>query len=187
MHKITVPATKLYDEKRNLFINTKEQILCLEHSLISVSKWESKWCEPFFGKDDKDTKTTEQTLDYIRCMTLTQNVDPDVYYAIGYNRELMLDIVNYIKSPMTATKINKIDKAYKRPTEYVTSELIYYWMFSYEIPIECEKWPLNRLITLIEVFNVKNQKQGKTNGMTKESLANRKSEMARRRAAARRK
>lgn len=153
MLKITIPARELYDESTNTFISTKEQTLCLEHSLVSLSKWESKWCKPFL---EKETKTIDETLDYIRCMTLTQNVDPIIYALI--TDDIINQVNAYIAAPMTATWFN--EKETKKPNrEVITNELIYYWMISLGIPIKCEKWHLNRLLTLIRVFDAKNQKQ----------------------------
>lgn len=149
MLEITIPATEYYDENNNLFIKTKEQTLRLEHSLVSLSKWESKWCKPFLVKDNK---TVEESIDYIRCMTLTQNVDPLVYNAI--TNDNIEKVANYIESPMTATTINNRDKVSNR--EIVTAEIIYYWMIALHIPFECQKWHLNRLLTLINVCNIKN-------------------------------
>lgn len=186
MLKVTIPATKLYDEKRNLFINTKEQTLQLEHSLISISKWESKWCVPFFGKTKDDHKTAEQSIDYIRCMTITQNVDDDVYYALQSHPAIVKEITSYIAAPMTATWIRE-DPNKTGHREIVTSELIYYWMLSYGIPLECEKWHLNRLMMLIRVFNAKNNSNS-TNGpkgMSRESAAARRNLNRQRQAAAR--
>lgn len=150
MLTITIPANELFDEKNNSFIPVKEQTLQLEHSLISLSKWESKWHKPFFTKNDK---TFEETIDYIRCMTLTQNVNPLVYKCITKNN--IDDISEYINDPMTATTFSGKDKG-KINNEQITAELIYYWMVALQIPFECQKWHINRLITLIRVCNVKN-------------------------------
>ena len=151
MLQITVPAGEAYNPVRNEFINTKETTLTLEHSLVSLSKWESKWCKPFLGKDEK---TTEEVIDYIKCMTLTQNVDPNVYYALS--SENLEKIKNYINDPHSATTINRNPNGPKN-REIITSELIYYWMVALNIPFECQKWHLNRLLMLIEVCNIKNQ------------------------------
>lgn len=157
MLKIVIPAmesSELWDEKIENFIPVpyqKEQTLILEHSLVSISKWESKWCKPFFYKRNK---TTEETIDYIRCMTLTQNVKPEVYNRI--TQENIDEISKYIESPMTATIVTK-SKTGKNSRETITSELIYYWMISLQIPIEFQKWHINRLLTLIELCNAKNQ------------------------------
>ena len=151
MLQITIPAVELWDERKQEFITIKEQTLQLEHSLVSLSKWESKWCKPFLTKQEK---TFEETLDYIKCMTITQNVDPEVYnYLTNENIE---EINNYINAPMTATYFSD-DKTVKPSREQITAELIYYWMIALNIPFECQNWHLNRLLTLIKVCNIKNQ------------------------------
>ena len=151
MLQITVPSKEVYNEATNEFINVKGTTLNLEHSLVSVSKWEAKWCKPFLDKNYR--KTTEETIDYIRCMTLTQNVDPNIYYALSNDN--IEKIREYIEAPMTATTFGETKKSNSR--EVITSELIYYWMVSLNIPVDiCQKWHLNRLLTLIRVCNVKN-------------------------------
>ncbi len=151
MLNITIPACEYWEEEHELFVTAKEQKLQLEHSLISLSKWESKWCKSFLSKDNK---TNEETIDYIKCMTLTQNVEEEVYLRLS--AENMDRINTYIAAPMTATYFAK-DKTGRGSRETVTSELIYYWMIALNIPFECQKWHLNRLLTLIRVCNVKNQ------------------------------
>lgn len=152
MLQITIPACELWDEKNEEFINIKKDVtLNLEHSLVSISKWESKWCKPFLSKEDK---TEEEILDYVRCMTLTQNVDPKVYRALTSNN--ITAIKNYIDSPMTATVIYE-DPNGPKSREKITSELIYYWMITLQIPVEFQRWHLNRLLTLIRVCNIKNK------------------------------
>lgn len=150
MLQITIPAVEQWDELNQEFVYTKERKLQLEHSLISVSKWESKWCKPFLSRTDK---TFEETIDYVRCMTLTTNVDSDIYSCLTSDN--IREIKDYIDSPMTATFFSN-DKRGGNSREIVTSELIYYWMISQNIPFECQKWHLNRLLTLIRVCNVKN-------------------------------
>ena len=149
MLKITVPAMEYYDEVNNEFIEFKEQVLQLEHSLVSISKWEAKWHIPFL--DGKD-KTFEQLIDYVRCMTITQNVNEEVYSRLTESN--IKDINDYIENPMTATTFS--DNRQTPNREIITSEVIYYWMVSFNIPFECQKWHLNRLLTLIKVCNVKN-------------------------------
>ena len=151
MLTITVPASEQWDESKQEFVYTKECTLELEPSLVSLYKWESKWCKPFNSKNEK---TYEETIDYIRCMTLTQNVDPNVYY--GLTSENVQQVEAYIYAPMTATTISRRNNKTFGPKETITSELIYYWMIALNIPFECQKWHLNRLITLIEVCNIKN-------------------------------
>lgn len=151
MLTITIPATEMWDEKNEKFIDIKECRLQLEHSLVSLSKWESKWCKPFLFTNDK---TAEEIMDYVRCMTLTTNVSPEVYY--GLTSENIKAINAYIEAPMTATHFgSEQNRSGKR--EVVTSELIYYWMIALNIPFECQKWHLNRLLTLIRICNIKNQ------------------------------
>lgn len=150
MLRITVPAAEFFDEVREEFVYTKEVTLQLEHSLVSLSKWESKWNKAFLGKQEK---TDEEILDYVRCMTLTQNVDPEVYTRLSAQNYAAINA--YIEAPMTATYFSE-DEQSKGNREVVTSELIYYWMISYNIPVEFQKWHLNRLLTLIRVCNIKN-------------------------------
>lgn len=151
MLRITIPAIELWDEMKQEFVYRKPQTLQLEHSLVSLSKWESKWQKPFLTKEEK---TREESLDYIKCMTITQNVDPDTYqYLTNANLE---EIYDYIAAPMTATVFSD-NKPAKGGREIVTSELIYYWMIALQIPYEYRKWHLNQLITLIRVCEIKNQ------------------------------
>lgn len=152
MLKIVIPATELWDEARGMILPIKATTLQLEHSLVSLSKWESKWCKPFFVKDNK---TYEETIDYIKCMTLTQNVDPNVYRAL--TRDNIERINKYIEAPMTATTFNNLNPGGSSTNrDVITSELIYYWMIALNIPFECQKWHINRLLTLIRVCEIKN-------------------------------
>lgn len=141
-----------WDPKKEEFVTVPYQKSCdlnLEHSLISISKWESKWHVPFITSE----KSEEQTLDYIKCMTINQNVQDSVY---GYlTAEDIKTISEYINNPMTATTVNNISEK-RRSRQIVTSEVIYSWMVGLQIPFECEKWHLNRLTTLIEVCNANN-------------------------------
>lgn len=147
---ITIPANEQWDEQKQEFVQTKGQTLQLEHSLVSLSKWESKWHKAFLSRAEK---TQEETLDYIKCMTVNQNVDPDVYNCL--TTEHIEKINKYIEDPMTATTFAD-NKQSKGNRETITSELIYYWMIALTIPFECQKWHLNRLLTLIRVCNLKN-------------------------------
>lgn len=150
MLQITIPSQEYWDESKQEFVTVKGRTLQLEHSLVSLSKWESKWNKPFLSKEDK---TFEETIDYIRCMTLTQNVDPNVYFQL--TQENIRQINDYIEAPMTATTISEEPRR-GRP-EIVTSEVIYWWMIANNIPPEYQKWHLNRLLTLIRVCNIKSQ------------------------------
>ena len=172
MLRITIPAQELFDERKNEFVYVKEQTLQLEHSLLSVAKWESIWHKAFLGKAKK---TDEETLSYIRCMTITQNVDPDVYLHMTVQN--IKDVQEYIDNPMSATyfsDIHDLGTGAQGPKDTVTSELIYYWMIALNIPFECEKWHLNRLLSLIRVTNLKNAAaSGKHRRPTGNTLANR--------------
>lgn len=158
MLHIIVPGIELWDEKRQEFVQSGDVSLQLEHSLLSISKWESKWHKPFLLKKDK---TREELLDYIKCMTVTPNVDPTTYVCLSEDN--IRQIRDYIEDPMTATTFSKEEDS--RPSrEIITSEIIYYWMVSHNIPFECQKWHISRLITLIRVCNIKNappKKRGK--------------------------
>lgn len=151
MLQITVPPASGWDEEKEEFTPIGKPFnLQLEHSLVSLSKWESKYHKPYLTKDPK---TNEEILDYIRCMTLTQNVPAEVYSRLSEDN--ITAISNYINDPMTATTIKNTNK--KKSGEMITSELIYYWMIALNVPPEYQKWHLNRLLTLIEVTSIKNQ------------------------------
>ena len=169
MLTITVPETESFDPVTETFFSTKEQVLTLEHSLISISKWESKWGKAFLSKTDE--KTTEESRDYIKCMTITQNVDPMVYYAL--TEENYQEIMDYMQAPMTATWFSEENKRPSR--EIITAEIIYYYMVALQIPFECERWHLNRLMTLIRVCSEKNKppkKMSKRSIMSKNQALN---------------
>lgn len=154
MLNITIPCQQeLFDEVNEQFISIPRTDLQLEHSLISLAKWESKWHKPFLGKEEK---TDEQIQDYIRCMTLTKNVNPNVYRYIPTNS--LKEIFSYIEDPMTATWFSESETKQSGigKREIITSEIIYYWMVTLGIPVQFEKWHLNRLLTLIRVINIKN-------------------------------
>ena len=149
MLMITIPGLEYFNEETNEFTYYDDVVIELEHSLVSISKWESNWCKPFL--DGKD-KTMEEIIDYVRCMTTTINVTNDVYDRL--TEANLVEINDYIGRPMTATTFREEKKPVGR--EIITSEIIYYWMVSYNIPFECQYWHLNRLLALIKVCNVKN-------------------------------
>lgn len=170
MLRIEIPlGPEIWDEEKNEFIPPKVQTLQLEHSLVSISKWESKWCRPFLSNK---AMTFEETVDYVKCMTLTQNVNPEVYNHL--TSEHIDQVRDYISAPMTATTITE-DKQNKSKGEVVTAELIYYWMIALQIPFDCRKWHLNQLLTLIKVCNIKNQppkKRSKRDIMSRNTALN---------------
>lgn len=157
MLKIIVPGEELYDPIKERFYIIKSTELTLEHSLISLSKWEMKHKKPFLPSSPlAPVKVTpEEMLDYIRCMTLTQNVDPNVYNAL--TKENIEEIKAYMADPMTATTIAKKPGAKRGQQRTITSELIYAWMAILRIPYTCEKWHLNRLLTLIQVTSIEQE------------------------------
>lgn len=150
MLEITIPGLEYFNEETNEFTYYEDQALQLEHSLVSISKWESKWCKPFLNGRDK---SVEEIMDYVQCMTINENVPDDAYSRLTTKN---LDEINdYIGRPMTATTF-PAERNSAVGREIITSEVIYYWMISYNIPFECQYWHLNRLLTLIKVCNVKN-------------------------------
>ena len=151
---LKIPEQEYFDQATNEFVSCKACTLKLEHSLVSISKWESKWKKPFLT--DKE-KSTAEFIDYIRCMTINQDVPDEVYKLMGYDN--VRKIEEYIMDPATATTVSDRRKSKGGKPEIPTSELIYYWMVSNGIPFECEKWRLNRLLTLIKVCNAKGNPQ----------------------------
>lgn len=152
MKEITIPSSQWLNDDTNEIITVEETTIQLEHSLISLKKWEEKWHKPFLKKEEK---TIEEILDYIRCMTINRNVDPEIYKYIPPN--LVKEIIEYIKDPMTATTFNDaLIGAQKSQNEIITAEIIYYWMVTYQVPVEFQKWHLNQLLTLIKVISIKN-------------------------------
>lgn len=175
MLEITVPKTELFDDSKQEFIEVRETVLRLEHSLVSLSKWESKWKKPFLSSN---RKSVVESIDYIRCMTITQNVDPNVYHCITRDN---IDAVNaYVDDSMTATWFS--EEPHSSRNEVVTSEVIYYMMIALQIPFECQKWHLNRLLTLIRVCNAKNGAKDKKIPKSKILSRNRALNEARRKA-----
>lgn len=152
MLKITIPEGELFNEETQEFITCKEQTIQLEHSLVSLSKWESKWHKSFL--EHIKELTPEESTDYVRCMTITQNVDQNVYMFLSNDN--MKEINDYINNPMTATTFNE-EKTSSGKKEIITSEVLYYDMIALNIPFECQKWHLNRLMTLIKVCDIKSQ------------------------------
>lgn len=175
MLRITVPAREFFDESTQEFIMINEQTLVMEHSLISISKWEAKWHKPYLTKAKK---TTEEIYDYFRCMTISpSNVNPLVFRAL--TKSNIDEIVNYIDDPMTATTIHDVQRTTGR-REVITSEIIYYDMIAQNIPVEFEKWHINRLITLIRVCAIKNNPNPKKMSRSAIARQNRELNAARR-------
>lgn len=154
---LKLEGEEFWDEAKEEFVHTEPTEVKLEHSLVSINKWESKWHVPFLGPEHE--KTPEEFVDYIRLMILSKNVDDDIIRRIVTSENLMRQIKAYMEDPMTATKFSKRQQAAARINqggEYITAELIYYWMVALQIPFECEKWHINKLLTLVQVCNLKN-------------------------------
>lgn len=167
---IPAPMSEEWDEENDEFvynITGKEYTLQMEHSLVSISKWESKWHKPFLSSEKSD----EEFLDYIKCMTLTPNIPDEVYTRL--TMENLNKITDYINDPMTATTF---PKEVKKPSrEIITSEVIYGWMITLNIPVEFQKWHIRRLLTLIRVCEIQNsppKKQSKKDIMSRNSALN---------------
>lgn len=163
MLQIIVPGTEYYDESTETFTTVDDVVLELEHSLVSLSKWESKFEKPFLGSDDK---TSEEILEYVRCMVATKDYPSDVFQR--FSAANIQQINQYIDSKQSATTF-KNQKQYG-PAEVVTAELVYYWMIAFNIPFECQHWHLNKLFALIRVCNAKN---GKPQKMSRSEMAER--------------
>jgi len=167
MLKITVPGDENFNDETQEFESTGDFELELEHSLISLSKWESKHKKPFL---EKTSKTPEEILDYIKAMIVTPLYPDDIF--IHLSQENINQINDYIESAESATTFGMMPEQGKGET--ITSELIYYWMVAFTIPFEVETWHLNRLFALIRICSIKNSKPKK---MSRHELAMRNREL----------
>lgn len=168
MLRLIVEGEEFYDEAENEFHSVGDVVLDLEHSLVSLSKWESKFQKPFLASGDK---TTEEVFGYIRAMILTEDVDENIIFRLSQQN---LDKINkYIESKESATSFGMMPETPGKG-ETITSELIYYWLVAFNIPFECETWHLNRLFALIRICNIKNSKPKK---MSRNEIAMRNREL----------
>lgn len=169
MLNLDVSEKELFNELTGEFFTIPAKTIKLEHSLVSISKWESKWKKPFLSSE----KSAEEIIDYIKLMTISQNVEDEIYNYL--NNEEINKVTEYISDTMTATWFNEKQEK-KSPTsrEIITSEIIYYWMIQLNIPVEFQKWHINRLLTLIKVCSIKNEPPKK---MSKRELLNRNSKL----------
>lgn len=154
MLELEIPAVEFFDDDKQEFVQLKPVTLRLEHSLVSVSKWEAKWKKPFLSSKGL---TREESIDYVKCMTINQHVDPLAYTVLDASH--MAKVNEYISEERTATTFN--DRGGPPNRQVVTSELVYYWMAQYNIPFECQKWHLSRLMTLIRIASIKNAPEKK--------------------------
>lgn len=169
MLKLEIPKMDFWDASKQEFVYIDATSLSIEHSLVSISKWEAKWHKPFYTKDKK---TSEELIDYIKCMTVSQNINPLLYDFLP--EWAMNKIVDYMKDPMTATTVKELNNN-SGSNKTLTSEVIYYYMIAFNIPFECQKWHINRLMTLIKVCNAKNtppKKMGKAESLRRRNAMN---------------
>jgi hypothetical protein len=165
---IHVSGVESFDENTQEFIAQGGTVLELEHSLVSLSKWESIHEKPFLGKEPR---TLEEILSYVKCMTLTKKIPREIFQKLS--QENIEEIREYIEAKASATWFSE-QPGEPKSRDVITSELIYYWMTVFNIPFECERWHLNRLFTLIRICNVK---QAKPEKMSSSELARRNREL----------
>lgn len=172
--RITIPDTEFFDEEKNEFIYIKGRTLTFSHSLISISKWEAKWHKPYLEKSVE--KTDEEMVDYIRCMCLDRDVEDNPYILLGLSEKNIEELNAYINNPMTASTIKNVNKPNVNK-KIITSEYLYYMMIALQIPLECAKWHINRLLMLIEICQIENEgpkKMSKAETLAKQRELNQK-------------
>ena len=151
MLTLKIGSGQHWDSEHEIFTYTEPVEVRLEHSLRAISKWESKYRKPFLGRD---ALSAGELLDYVRCMCLDDGVPPAAFYAL--TKEQLEAVMKYVDLPMTATKFSNRRKS-GGAGSFVTSELVYFWMCSYNIDWQAQDWHFNRLMTLIQVCAEKSQ------------------------------
>lgn len=156
MLRLVIEGDESFNEETSTFETFDDVVIDLEHSLISLSKWESKYQKPFLSSEQK---SSEEIFGYLQSMIINPDTDPDAIYRCS--QVDITRIQEYIDSSQSATTFGSMPER-RGPGEVITSELIYYWMVGFNIPFECQHWHLNRLFSLIRICNIKNSKQTKT-------------------------
>ena len=169
MLTLVIPGEEFFDQKTSTFVSTEETTIRLEHSLASMSKWESFFEKPFLSTSEK---TDEEVLMYVRYMILDEDYPENIFDSLTMAN--VKEIHKYIDSAQSATTFGEMPNVKKSRGEVITTELIYYFMVSFNIPFECENWHLNRLFSLIKICNIKNSKPPK---MSRADIAKRNHEL----------
>lgn len=177
MLRIELLGEELYDDENEIFLYPDRIVVEMEHSLVSLSKWESKFEKPFLTQDEK---TDDEIMAYIKCMIISP-INAEEALSRFTNDHILM-IKDYIDAKQTATWFN--EKPGKKSTQTITNELVYYWMNAAGVPMECQHWHLNRLFTLLRVHSANNnqaqQTNGKKKGLTSDERASRAAENKRR-------
>lgn len=169
MLTITIEEQEFYNADTNMFFKTKPQTVRLEHSLISISKWESFWKKPYLpSRLSPGISGSKEELHYLKCMILGNEPSDHVITTLQMNHRK--EITDYIGDKQTATIIHRIGEKEIKPGATITSELIYYWMIKFFVPFECEKWHFNRLMALLDVCALK--EKGNKNNLSRVDSAN---------------
>lgn len=165
MLTLKVIGEEFYNEETEEFNSVNDFTLYLEHSLLSLSKWESKHKKPFLSNNEK---SSEETVSYVEMMILNEDYPEGIFSRLS--NENLNAINSYIESSESATTFSNHLNSGKKNSEIITAELVYYWMVAFNIPFECENWHLNRLFSLIQICNIKNSDPKK---MSRNEIASR--------------
>jgi hypothetical protein len=168
MLTLNVEGDEFFDSEKQMFFYTKPSLINLEHSLISVAKWEAHWKKPYLPSwSAPGMQGPVEELDYIRCMIIGK-FEEHIPALIQQNH--LAEVRAYMLDSHTASVSHRIGKS-ETSKKTVTSELIYFWMIKFGIPFECEKWHFNRLLSLIDVCNLKEAELSGKNKMSAQESA----------------